>query len=290
MSSEKSNVVPINEAATQPPQPPTEIKPAKSKPTQVLPTDRIVVSKQLNLLRAYAAASTHSGRPVKIAEVADVARMSSTAISITNGFLLDTGLIQRTEQGFLPSQEVLAFAHAHEWNAEKASHKLAPLIGATWFAKRLLPKLAMDKIKEEEAITDLAAAAAAGKEYKNQIKFLIDYMEAAGIVQREGDYLQKNAVQSSATTPALVERVSHSQSSEQREPQHRELPATRSNVSTAFTQMTGGVVQFNISVKVDMAEFSGWHPERIAAFFGGIAQVLAAKGAVEQKANIESLE
>lgn len=36
-----------------------------------------------------------------------------------------------------------------------------------------------------------------------------------------------------------------------------------------------------------MQEFSGWEPERIAAFFNGIAAVLAAKGAVEQKAGSE---
>jgi hypothetical protein len=54
-----------------------------------------------------------------------------------------------------------------------------------------------------------------------------------------------------------------------------------------FTQPTEGVVQFHISVKVEMAEFSNWKPDRIAAFFGGIAQVLAAKAAVEKNAGGE---
>jgi len=31
-----------------------------------------------------------------------------------------------------------------------------------------------------------------------------------------------------------------------------------------------------------MAEFAGWDPARITAFFGGIAQVLAAKGQLER--------
>jgi hypothetical protein len=41
-------------------------------------------------------------------------------------------------------------------------------------------------------------------------------------------------------------------------------------------------VQFHVSVKVDMAEFAGWSADRITAFFGGIAQVLAAKGTLEK--------
>ncbi len=42
-----------------------------------------------------------------------------------------------------------------------------------------------------------------------------------------------------------------------------------------------GFVRVAVSIRVDMAEFSGWKLERIAAFFAGIAQVLAAKGNVE---------
>ena len=48
-----------------------------------------------------------------------------------------------------------------------------------------------------------------------------------------------------------------------------------------FHQQPEGLVQFAVSVRVDMSELSTWSPDRIAAFFGGIAQVLAAKGKVE---------
>jgi hypothetical protein len=54
-------------------------------------------------------------------------------------------------------------------------------------------------------------------------------------------------------------------------------------MSTAFVSDAAGVVQFNISVKVDMTEFATWTPERIAAFFAGVAAVLAAKGKMEKE-------
>lgn len=38
-----------------------------------------------------------------------------------------------------------------------------------------------------------------------------------------------------------------------------------------------GGVQFSVNVNVSMDEVARWSPERISAFFGGLAQVLAAQ-------------
>ena len=46
-------------------------------------------------------------------------------------------------------------------------------------------------------------------------------------------------------------------------------------VATALKSTAGGVT-FNVDVQVDMTEFATWRPERIQAFFRGIAEVLAA--------------
>ncbi|HZI17022.1 MAG TPA: hypothetical protein VEY09_00360 [Pyrinomonadaceae bacterium] len=240
------------------------------------------------MLRAYAAASGHENKAVKVGEVASVSKASSTSISLANAFFVETGLIQKSDVGFVPSPEVMAFAKAYEWGPDKAAHKLAPVIAATWFGKDLLRRLAYDKLSESDAVAELAQLASAAPEYRSQVRMLIDYMEAVGLVVRDGEFIKKASPQTQASN-APAERhaapppASHS---EHRDPPREHLPA-RSSVSTAFTQMTGGMIQFNISVKVDMQEFSGWAPERIAAFFNGIAAVLAAKGAVEQEASRE---
>jgi hypothetical protein len=289
MAQETAKVHPINEAAQQAAQPTSQqvARPTKSKPTQPLPADRIVFPKQLGLLRAYAAASGHEKKAVKLPEIADIAKINANTISIANGFFIGVGLIQKTDAGFIPSAEVMAFAAAHEWSADKAAQKLAPIIAESWFAKTLLPKLAFDKVREADAVADLAQAAGAGPEYKNQVKLVVDYMEAAGLLQREGDFLRKSSTAVNNIPPQPAERHAATQPTEQREGLHRDTAPARSGVSSAFTQMTGGMVQFNISVKVDMQEFSGWQPERITAFFAGLAQVLAAKGAVEQRSSGE---
>ena len=60
--------------------------------------------------------------------------------------------------------------------------------------------------------------------------------------------------------------------------QHSQNIPTR-GVSSNFDQGNPeGLLQFAVNVRVDMAEIRTWRPDRIAAFFTGIAQVLAAKG------------
>lgn len=253
----------------------------KLKPTQILPTDRFVFSKQLNVLRAYGVASGFGNKPTRINDVANIVKMNASTVSMANPFFIDVGLLQKSGLGYMPAPEVINFSRAYEWNPDAATHKLAPLLEQTWFARELLPRLTFGQMAEDEAIADLAQTASAGPEYRNQIRILIDYLEAAGLVQRDGDFVRK-AANNPRTAQVQQERPAPQPSAE-----HREAQLSRTSVSTVFTQAAEGVVQFHISVKVDMSEFAGWQPERITAFFGGIAQVLAAKGAVEKEATGE---
>jgi hypothetical protein len=42
-----------------------------------------------------------------------------------------------------------------------------------------------------------------------------------------------------------------------------------------------GAVKLHISIKVDPREMRDWKPERIAAFFAGIAKILQAKNGMK---------
>ena len=98
------------------------------------------------------------------------------------------------------------------------------------------------------------------------------YLTAVGLVILENGTLRRARTNGQTETTAKAEQVAPTQ----------QKSAT---VATAFAAPTEGVVQFHVSVKVDMKEFAGWEPDRIASFFSGIAQVLAAKGNVEQNAS-----
>lgn len=244
----------------------------KVRPTKVIPTERLTVKKQLDILRAFAAASGPSGKPVTNKEVADILKMADTSVSLANYFFTETGLLSKGASGFVPSADVMNYSRAYEWNPQTAAHKLAPLFSKTWFADSLTPKLSFRPMEEDEAINDLADVSAAAPEYRQNLKMLIEFLDSVGIVQREGTMV-KLARTSSTEAPTQAQ-----ESAQERETQ----APTRSTITTAFSQPTEGVVQFHVSVKVEMAEFANWKPDRIAAFFAGIAQVLAAKAAVEQ--------
>lgn len=265
---------------TPPPVGPAQ-KPKAPRPTKYLPTDRIAFTKQLDLLRTYAIASGPVRKPVTLAEVEDIIKMKGSTISLANPFFVDSGLLQKTDKGFVPSEAVQSFQRAHQWQLQGATAKLAPVIAQTWFGKKLLVKLAFRPIDEKEAIGDLADESTASPEYEPQIRTLIDYVVVAGLAIRDGTLLrpggQADGVQNE---PDPAEPTSI--------PSEPDMPASTSaktTIMTSFAAPTNGGVQFNVNVNVDMNEFAGWQAERIAAFFNGIAQVLAAKGQIERSAS-----
>jgi hypothetical protein len=245
------------------------------KPEKTLPTERITVSKQLDILRAYAAVSENGTKPAPVNEVATVMKAAQSTVSLANAFLASVGLITRTDAGsYLPSAEVVAFVKAYDWDKEKASHKLGPLFSGAWFGKALLPRLQFNSMEEETAITVLAEACSAAPEYKKELRMILDFMVAGGVVRREGNMIKlaTATISEPTTTPTKPETT-------QPDFAPREV---RDTVTSNYVQSPQDGVRFNISVNVNMSDFANWKPDRLAAFFGGIAAVLAAKADVEK--------
>lgn len=249
------------------------------RPTEALPTNRIAVSKQYDLLRAFGAVSGPDGNPVTNVEVAKIANLHASTVGLAVPFFTASGLLTKTNDGLVPPPEVLDFNAAYEWNPETAFHRTAPVLSNTWFFERLLPKLRFGPLSRKDAIQELAMASSAAPDYRGQLDTLIEYLEASGLVRRDGDSIRLASSSEAepdegAATGKATELISKAETVQQ-----KVVPP----VSTSFTGPTAGVVQFNISVKVDMTEFAGWSPDRISAFFSGVAQVLAAKGSVEEQ-------
>ncbi len=253
--------------------PKAKSKPAASaRPTKILPTERITFTKQLDILRAWAAASGPMSKAVTNNDVAEIVKMQPSTVSLANAFFNNINLLTRTAEGsYVPSQDVMAFLRHYEWNPEAAAQKLAPTLAKTWFADALLSKLAFGPMQEDDCIQNLADTSAAGPDYRSQLRILLEYLAAVGLIQRDGNIVKKGNSSMSATSTA-------------------EAPTTKQDAApeapkTATPSMFGtteGQVHFNVAVKVNMAEFANWEPQRIAAFFNGIAQVLAAKADVEK--------
>jgi len=251
----------------------------ESRPNRLLPTERITVEKQLAILRAYAAASSHGSKTVKLEEVANVLGMATTTVSLANPFLTSVGLLSKTDAGFMPASEVVSFLRAHEWNPETSSHKLGPIIERSWFFEAIKPRLSFGPTDEDAIVNVLGETTAAGPDYKKNLQMLTEFAIAAGLVQREGTQLRLARPSTSVSGEAIPKAEPNASA----KTSDVDGAASKKTISSVFQKTAEGAVHFNVSVKVEMEEFAGWQPDRIVAFFNGIAAVLRAKAGIEQE-------
>jgi hypothetical protein len=140
--------------------------------------------------------------------------------------------------------------------------------------------LSFGPLPEEEALAVLADASGAGSEYRKQLTLLVEFLTATGVVQRDAGMIRLARQQAGTVADSAASQP------ESRSPEPTPEPVVRTGpprFATGFTQSPEGGIVFNVSFKVDMAEMGNWKPERIAAFFSGIAQVLSAKAAAEKE-------
>lgn len=253
---------------------PGQEKVKRARPTKPLPTDRIAFTKQLDILRAYAVAHESTGKPVTNTEIGAIVKMAASTVPHANSFFADPeiGLLVKADGGYLPSPATVAFHRAYAWKAETAAHKLAPAFQQMWFAQAILPRLGFRPMDEREAIAVLAEASAATPDYEGQLDLALQFLAAVGLIEREGGQVKALRAVAPEPEPAPLPTV---------DPK----PVPTRGVETKFARSNDSDgVHFNVSIHVDMKEMGGWTPERIAAFFAGFAQVLAAKGALEKNA------
>jgi hypothetical protein len=243
----------------------------KARPKRILPTDRIAFPKQLDILRAHAVLSNEGEKAATNTAVGDFVGMKHTTVTLANAFFVDSGLLIKSNGSHVPAREVIEFARATEWGDENAGNKFAPRLRESWFGQSILRRLSFRPTMDEaEAVRQLAQEASAPPDYKGQVVLLLAFLEVAGLIERDGSQVRKADPSSPSAPP----------------PQPTPTPAPtedRPNPPNLLVrpEPTKGGVNFQISLQVDMDELAGWDPQRITAFFSGIAAVLAAKGELE---------
>jgi hypothetical protein len=251
------------------------------RPTRNLPTNRVALSKQFDLLRAFGAASGPDGNPTTNVDVSKIVGLHQATVGLAVPFFVDVGFLAKVSDGVVPAQEIQDYTASYEWNPETAFQRVAPILRESWFFTRILPKLRYGRLTRKDAITELSMAASAGPTFKGQLDTLIDYLTEAGLVVDDGGQLrlgQPGEDQAASNGNGYGADIAPRNAPNEPDTGSRAQPMV-----TSFASPTAGVVKFNISVNVDMTEFAGWSPERITAFFSGVAQVLAAKGKMEEK-------
>lgn len=221
--------------------------PRREKPAKPLPTDRLSFESQLAILRAYAAASGPNKILVSNADVEKVSGTSSSSISICNPFFNDVGLIVREGVKQRPADAVFEFAHAFQWDEAKAAKKLAPVLSKTWFSQALIPKLAFRSLNRNEAVAFLAEESKATVDHKRQLELLIDYLQASGVVDVNGDGIARPQRAVEPPAPEVQGKV------EKAKPESGlEKPLRRQDDSNTFNIPVPGKAPVIVSVPPDL--------------------------------------
>lgn len=256
-------------------------KPARSRPSRPLPTNRIAFPKQLEILRAYAALSGPQSKPVSNKALAGIVKLAADTVSLVNPFLADAYLLIKIDNGYAPTEDVQSFARAFDWSPDTAAERLAPTLARTWFWDVLQPRLQMRTISEKDAVQALAEFVGASREYEPQLATILDYLTVAGLVERDGGMVRRTSKAPARDEP-VKDEPKDEQVAERHMPREPQVLVQQAQARIYGGGSPQGAIAFDVSVRVSMAEMSGWSADRIAAFFGGVAQVLAAKGKAEE--------
>lgn len=162
----------------------------QKKPTEVLPSDRLAIDKQIDAIRAYAAAVESTGGPVDNKQAASILNLSENSIVVTNPFFVDVGILTRVGNGlFDVTQPVKDYVQALEWGQENPGRKLKSLFTPKWFTKTLLPRLKFKEMTTQDAVHALSEACGASKAYKTHLERVLFFMEFAGLCRIEGQMI-----------------------------------------------------------------------------------------------------
>jgi len=159
------------------------------RPTQVLPTDRVGVDKQLRILAAFATSYLTDKQPVSNEKAGRAVSLSAQTVVTTNPFFIACGLMERVGSGlFKVLEPALVFQRAFSWNQATAPAKLAPVFKEQWFGKALLPIIQIrGSISKTEGVQLLAECCSATPKYNGPLTTLLDMMAAVGVIGMEGE-------------------------------------------------------------------------------------------------------
>lgn len=236
-------------------------KPAANKP---LPSERLSVAKHLEVLRAFVVASQDGQKAANNIEVGKIMGMHPNNACVSNTFMASVGLLIKQADGHMPAAEVLNFARAFAYTPENAAHRLAPVFKNVWFGQTVVPLVQLRPRPESEMLAELATACSAPVDAKSQLRMLLEFLEASGLIIRENGMIR-------------MADENHREAEKPAETAVMQQPVVVERPPQMTVSLPEGAIVFNVNIAVSMKEIGSWPKERISAFFDGLAKVISAK-------------
>jgi hypothetical protein len=255
-------------------------KAPRPKTQHPLPTDRIALKKQFEIVRASGQLGT-PGVAVTNEDVAGMVKLNASTTSLANAFLTDVGLFVRTPDGLAPSAEVVAFARAYDWDADTAGEKLAPVFEASWIGTALLRRVRFRQHTKQEALAALADASGASASHRSQLEDVLKFLELAALIVIDGETIKAGKMLGNAAPPPPPPPNEPPNDAPNDPPPTPPSPKSSEQGQTPAGALQAPGVSFNISLSVTMAEIATLPAEKITAFFAGVAAVVGVQAEID---------
>ena len=249
---------------------------ARQRAAKALPTDRIKMERQYDILAAIGRLSS-SRNSIDSDSLARAVGggIAATTVMLSNRFFADAGWITIPAKGQYAATEPLA-QYARRLvtdTADRAALELHDPVRQSWFWQELESLFTDGKARVSDAETMLMRAAEATPGHLPMIRNLITWLEHIGMVTVNDQII---AVKVDVATPAA-------DADGQRAPEHAEKPAETGAEGAKPTERAGDgspapVISLSFEVKITVDDLARLSADQITALFAAVGTVAAVKG------------
>lgn len=273
----------------------------RSRPRKSLPTDRLKREVQLRVLEGFAKLSGTDRRYVTSENVQQTAvrDVSLNTLPLSNAFFVETGWLEKKGRGtFAATEALINYRRRAAMNPDdpRARQELRETMKDAWYWAPLRGQLEFGGSSEDDAIQILMFEANAAPEHGRQLRMLLEWVEWAGLIRRDGD----RWVLADAGTPAETndphtdaddesggdggQGGSAGQADERSGPPPADLPRPqdKSRVKPAEPLRPPSVVSFAFSFDLTAEDLAKLGPEQIQAVFTSVGQVMSIRATLDK--------
>lgn len=257
--------------------------PAKARPTEPVPTDRMKFDTQVKALLTACTASRDGAEWVTADDMAALMDISVATAPLNNAFFVSVNLLEKRGKGeYRPTDITVKFKQKWTFDKKAAPGLLAPAFTDSWFFDAVQQRLALGDVTVDDMIQTLAFKANSDRNYATQFGFCLEWLEYVGLITMEN-----GQVRLTADTPALDTAGPDSGAVDGQPTGDLEKapPADAQDTTAQLPQRRHEdgpppIVSMSIDITVTAEDLAKLSPEQINALFDGVGKVAAVKAAL----------
>lgn len=257
--------------------------PAKARPTEPVPTDRMKFDTQVKALLTACTASRNGSEWITADNMAAMLGISPATAPLNNAFYVYLNLLEKRGKGeYRPTEISLRFQQRWTFDKKTAPTILAPAFEDSWFLDAVKQKLALGEATVDEMVETLALVANTDNSYATQYTFCLEWLQYVGLITMENGVVRlvgdgvapvdPGVVRDDGAQPSADERPPAAPAQEEIEVQDAQRPLRQDGPPT--------IVSMSIDISLTADDLRKLSSEQISALFDGVGKVAAVKAAL----------